>query len=76
MAALEKSAFFEQMEAAGLALTFDDVRLETRESDVTPAEADISSRFSRGVELKTPMISAAMDTVTTSDMAIAMAKLG
>lgn len=76
MAALEKSAFFEQMESAGLALTFDDVRLETRESDITPAEANISSRFSRRIELKTPMVSAAMDTVTTSNMAIAMAKLG
>lgn len=76
MAALEKSVFFKRIEAEGTALTFDDVRLETAESQVTASEVDITSRFSRNVELKTPIASAAMDTVTRSKMAIAMAKAG
>lgn len=76
MAALEKAEFFERMHEQGLALTFDDVRLETGESQVTASEVDITSLFSRNLELKAPLVSAAMDTVTTSDMAIAVAKLG
>lgn len=73
---LEREDFFETMERQGLALTFDDVRLVTGRSRVTPADVDISSQFSRNITLNTPFISAAMDTVTTSDMAIAMSKLG
>ncbi len=57
-------------------LTFDDISLTTRYADFLPAEADISSRFSRRVKLNIPFVSAAMDTVTESEMAIAMAKLG
>ncbi len=76
MSALEKSIFFEKMAEQGLALTFNDVRLEAKESEVSAPEVDITSRFSRNVELRTPIVSAAMDTVTTSDMAIAVAQLG
>lgn len=76
--ALEKVEFFEKMEQEGLALTFDDVRLSTGSGDRSqlPDTLDISSRFSQHVELKVPFVSAAMDTVTSGDMAIAMAKLG
>ncbi len=73
---LSREAFFQSMEQQGLALTFDDVRLETGRSHVATSEVDTSSKFSRGLELAVPLVSAAMDTVTTSDMAIAMAKLG
>ncbi len=76
MSALEKSVFFDKMASEGLALTFDDVRLETASSEFSTSEVNIASRFSRNVELKTPIISAAMDTVTESAMAIAIAKLG
>ena len=58
------------------ALTFNDVSLETRYADFLPAEAVITTRFSRNINLNAPYISAAMDTVTESEMAIAMAKLG
>jgi len=60
----------------GIALTFKDVRLRTASSEVLPDEVDISSQFSRNVPLKIPIVSAAMDTVTESKMAIEMAKLG
>ncbi len=59
-----------------LGLTFDDVSLATQYADFLPAEADVSSRFSRNVPLNVPFISAAMDTVTESGMAIAVALLG
>ena len=58
------------------ALTFNDVSLETRYADFLPKDAQINSRFSRNIGLNAPYISAAMDTVTESAMAIAMAKLG
>ena len=57
-------------------LTFDDVSLVTRYSEVLPADTAVSSRFSRNIRLNVPLISAAMDTVTESAMAIAMARLG
>ena len=57
-------------------LTFDDISLITRYADFLPDEADISTRFSRHVKLNIPFASAAMDTVTESKMAIAMACLG
>jgi IMP dehydrogenase len=60
----------------GEALTFDDVLLVPRRSSVVPSEADVRSRFTRRVGLKIPIVSAAMDTVTESDMAIALARLG
>jgi IMP dehydrogenase len=58
------------------ALTFDDVLLRPKESRVEPDEADMSTLVSKNVELQVPVLSAAMDTVTTSDMAIAMARQG
>ncbi len=58
------------------ALTFDDVLLEPAESDVLPAEVDISTCLTRHITLNIPLISAAMDTVTDSRMAIAMAQQG
>ncbi|MFC7045626.1 IMP dehydrogenase [Halobacteriaceae archaeon GCM10025711] len=58
------------------ALTFDDVLLRPRESRVEPDEADVSTRVSRSVDLNVPIVSAAMDTVTESELAIAMAREG
>lgn len=74
----EKQAFFEAQAAQNMALTFDDVRLRTRSGhqEPLPETLDLTSQFSKNVELKIPFVSAAMDTVTTSEMAIAMAKLG
>jgi len=58
------------------ALTFDDVLLKPKESRVEPDDADLSARVSKNVELTVPILSAAMDTVTESDLAIAMAREG
>jgi IMP dehydrogenase len=58
------------------ALTFDDVTLVAAYADFLPAEADISTRLSRRINLNIPLISSAMDTVTESRMAIAMAMNG
>jgi len=57
-------------------LTFDDVLLIPSFSEVLPREVDLSSRFSRSIAINTPIISAAMDTVTESKMAIAIAREG
>ena len=59
-----------------LALTFDDVLLKPRYSTVLPREVDLSMRLSDSITLKIPFISAAMDTVTESAMAIALAREG
>jgi len=58
------------------ALTFDDVLLLPRYTDFLPAEADLGTRISRNITLKIPLVSAAMDTVTESRMAIALAENG
>lgn len=58
------------------ALTFDDVLLRPKESRVEPDDADVKSRVSKNVELNVPVLSAAMDTVTESEMAIGMARQG
>ena len=58
------------------ALTFDDVLLLPAESAVLPAEVDIKTRLTSSISLHVPIISAAMDTVTESRMAIAMAQAG
>jgi IMP dehydrogenase/GMP reductase len=58
------------------ALTFDDVLLVPQHSSVLPTQVDVSSWFTRNIRLNVPLISAAMDTVTESGLAIAMAQLG
>ena len=58
------------------ALTFDDVLLVPAASDILPSEANLSTRLTRSLHLKIPLISAAMDTVTESALAIAMAQAG
>jgi IMP dehydrogenase len=58
------------------ALTFDDVLLVPQKSDVLPSQVDTSTRFSRNVPLNIPIVSASMDTVTESRLAIAIAQLG
>jgi IMP dehydrogenase len=58
------------------ALTFDDVLLEPAKSDVIPAEVDITTRLTRNIPLNIPLLSAAMDTVTDSRMAVALAQQG
>ena len=58
------------------ALTFDDVLLLPDYSEVLPQDTDLSTKLTRDVELKIPIVSAAMDTVTESKMSIALAELG
>lgn len=57
-------------------LTFDDVLLLPAASSVLPRNVDLSTRFSRNITLHTPIISSAMDTVTDSRLAIAIAREG
>jgi IMP dehydrogenase len=57
-------------------ITFDDVLLVPRYSAVVPSEVDTSTRVTRGIQLKIPIVSSPMDTVTESEMAIALAQEG
>ena len=57
-------------------LTFDDVLLIPARSEVLPRQVDISSYFSKEIKLQTPIVSAAMDTVTEAELAIAIARAG
>src|SRR5436305_15327404 len=59
-----------------LGLTFDDVLLQPLESSVLPSQADTRTQLTREIPLQIPILSSAMDTVTETDMAIAMAQLG
>jgi len=61
---------------AKVALTFDDVLLVPQHSDVVPKAADVTTQLTRNIDLNIPLVSAAMDTVTESDMAIAVAREG
>ena len=58
------------------ALTFDDVTLSPKYSEVLPSEVDTKIQLSKNINLKIPLLSSAMDTVTESKMAIALAKAG
>ncbi len=59
-----------------LSLTYDDVLLVPQYSEILPAQTKLNSRLSRNIDLQIPLVSAAMDTVTEVDMAIAMAQQG
>jgi len=65
-----------QAKFLGEALTFDDVLLVPAYSEVLPREVDISTKLTREIKLQVPMVSAAMDTVTESKLAIAIARQG
>ena len=58
------------------ALTYDDILLVPQKTDVLPSEIDVSTKFSRNIDLNIPICSAAMDTVTESGLAIALAQEG
>jgi IMP dehydrogenase len=62
--------------APRLALSFDDVLLAPRKSDVVPTQVDVHTRLTKTIRLNTPLVSAAMDTVTESALAIALAREG
>ncbi|MEM9588292.1 MAG: IMP dehydrogenase, partial [Planctomycetota bacterium] len=59
-----------------LGVTFDDVLLSPRYSEVVPSEVDVTSQLTARIRLQIPLISSPMDTVTESQMAIALAKEG
>ncbi len=71
-----RSAPFSEKLRVPEALTFDDVLLRPKESRVEPDDADTTTRVSTSVELTVPVLSAAMDTVTESELAVAMARRG
>lgn len=71
-----KHEFFAIKHSQAVDMTYNDLRVATGPSEFDEDEIDLSSRFSRNVDLKVPFVSAAMDTVTEHKMAIVMAKLG
>jgi len=76
MAQLPTDRTFSDDKFAKEGLTFDDVLLLPAASEVLPSEASTATVFARGVDLAIPLVSAAMDTVTESTLAIALARLG
>src|SRR6185312_7441885 len=64
------------LDESSVALTFDDVLLVPRPSDVLPGETDVASRVTREISVTIPILSSAMDTVTEGRLAIAMAQAG
>lgn len=71
-----KKSFLEKFKAIQVALTFRDVFLLPGRSEVEPSEVDVRTRVTRGHKLNIPFVSSPMDTVTESDMAIALARHG
>ncbi len=65
-----------QDKLTGTALTFDDVLIEPRYSTVVPTEVDVSTRLTKQITMNLPVLSSPMDTVTESEMAIALAQEG
>ena len=59
-----------------ISLTYEEIGFRSQYSEIMPNQTDISSKFSRTIPLKIPIVSAAMDRVTEYKMAIAMAKMG
>ncbi len=76
MSAEIKEHFFDIRQDQGMAVTYDDVTIMTEASDYDPDEVSTESYFTANVPLKVPFVSAAMDSVTGAEMAIAMAKFG
>ncbi|MEO2046761.1 MAG: IMP dehydrogenase, partial [Pirellulales bacterium] len=65
-----------QDKLTGTGLTFDDVLIEPRYSTVVPSEVDVATRLTARIAINTPILSSPMDTVTESQMAIALALQG
>src|SRR5262245_8705170 len=65
-----------QPKIVGQAVTFDDVLLLPRYSDIVPSEVKVATQLTRNIRLNIPVLSSPMDTVTESDMAIALAQEG
>ncbi|HEV8666631.1 MAG TPA: IMP dehydrogenase [Candidatus Paceibacterota bacterium] len=76
MPSLSAQAFFEAKTRDGIALTFDDIQVETGYADFLPGDICIAGKFSRNVPLLVPVVGAAMSTVVHAPMAIALAKFG
>ena len=78
----ELAEILERVEGAGMhrvedvALTFDDILLKPAKAEIHPSQVDVQSLFSRNIPINVPVCSAAMDTVTESDLAIALAREG
>ncbi len=68
--------FTEKLTQAKDGVTFDDVLLIPSRTSVEPKEVDISSRVTRHISVRVPIVSSPMDTVTEAEMAIAMARYG
>ena len=73
---IERNTFMVMKKIIGEAVTYDDVLLLPAKSSVLPRETDVKTRLTRLIELNIPLLSAAMDTVTESAMAIALAREG